>query len=132
MEYLYVIAALTVGLLLVAVGVATAAVYTPYAYSLVDTTITALTGASLQVGNLLVVSAITAISFDVLAAAADVNVPFLIPAALGYAIFHLTMYRSSLAVTALQGTPFDPNAPLPDRHRRVLSAIAPGGPTDAD
>lgn len=125
MEYLYVYLALGVGVALTAVGVFTAVVYTPYGYSTLDTVITAFTGATLQVGNLLIVSALTAIAFDVLAAQAGVDLPFFVPTVIGYVVFHLALYRSSTAVTALQGTPYDPDRALSAPHVRLLASALP-------
>ncbi|MFB6131310.1 MAG: hypothetical protein ABEJ28_10870 [Salinigranum sp.] len=124
MQYLYVVAAFALGVLLTSVGVASAAVYTPHAYTFLDTAVTAFTGACLQTGNLLVVSSLTAVAFDVLASSAGVDFPFLVPAVLGYGAFHLLMYRSSMAVTTLQGTPYDPNVSLPEQNIPVISSLA--------
>jgi hypothetical protein len=72
MEYLYLMAGLAAGTTLVALAVLSAVVYTPYGYSLFDTAATAFTGSTLQVGNLLVVAAVTALCFDFLASTFDV------------------------------------------------------------
>jgi hypothetical protein len=116
MEHLYLVGGLALGTTLVALGVLSAVVYTPYGYSLFDTAVTAFTGSTLQVGNLLVVAAVTALAFDVLASAFDVQFSMLVPTAAGYLVFHLLVYRSSIAVTSLQGTPVDPDVVLSRDH----------------
>jgi hypothetical protein len=123
MEYLYVHLALAIGVTLAAAGVTLAVVYTPYGYSLLDTFVTAVTGAFLQIGNLLVIASITAATFDALASVADVKLPFLVPIVLGYAAFHFALYRTSIAVTALQGTPYDPETALSAPHLRAFAAF---------
>lgn len=125
MEYLYVYLALGFGITLSVAGVLTAVVYTPYGYSLLDTAITAFTGASLQVGNLFVVSSLTAVAFDLLASFAGVDLPVLVPTAVGYLAFHAALYRSSIAVTALQATPYDPETALSAPHLRLFSSAVP-------
>lgn len=125
MDYLYVYLGLGFGAVLTAVGVFTAIVYTPYGYSPLDTLVTAFTGASLQVGNLFLVTALTAAAFDLLASFAGVDLPILVPMAIGYVVFHAALYRSSIAVTALQSTPYDPETALSAPHLRLFSSLFP-------
>lgn len=112
MDYLYVFVGLVCGGAFVTLGVAFAALYTPHGYSLLDTAMTALTGGCLQVGNLVFVASMTALVFDILAGVAGLRYPLLVPAVLGYAVFHLLLYRSSISVTRLQETPLDPERVL--------------------
>jgi len=111
MEYSLVFLGFAAGALLIVLGLFTAVVYTPYGYSLRDTAATAFTGGCLQVGNLVVVASVTAVTFDLLSMA-GYEFSMLIPSALGYAVFHLILYRSSVSITRLQGTPFDPEVAL--------------------
>jgi hypothetical protein len=133
MEHLYLVGGLALGTTLVALGVLSAVVYTPYGYSLLDTAVTAFTGSTLQVGNLFVVAAVTALSFDFLASAFDVQFSMLVPATAGYLVFHLLVYRSSIAVTSLQGTPVDPDVVLSRDHlASFLPSLPFGGRQDRD
>ncbi len=125
MEYLYVVAGMALGTTLVVAGVLSAAIYTPQGYSMLDSAVTALTGSVLQVGNLLVVTATTAVAFDVLSSVYEMQFSLLVPAIVGYTLLHLLVYRSSIAVTALQGTPFDPDTTF---SRKRLRALAPSLP----
>jgi len=120
MEYSLVFAGLAAGSLLIALGLFGAVIYTPFGYSLQDTVATAITGACLQVGNLIVVASVTAITFDLLTMA-GVEFSLVLPASLGYAVFHLVLYRSSVSVTRLQGTPFDPETALSSESLRQIT-----------
>ena len=111
MEYSLVFLGFAAGALLIALGLFAAVVYTPFGYSLRDTAATAFTGACLQVGNLIVVASVTAVTFDLLSMA-GFEFSMVIPASLGYSVFHLVLYRSSVSITRLQGTPFDPEVAL--------------------
>lgn len=112
MEYLYVFGGLSAGLVLVSVSVACASLYTPYTTSTFDTLFTAFTGSSLQVGNLLVVSALTALSFDLLASVAGVRVSVLVPVVLAYAVVHVAAHRASVRVSDRMKRPLSPDFSL--------------------
>ncbi len=109
MEYLYVFGGLSAGLLLVSVSVACASLYTPYTKSTFDTLFTAFTGSSLQVGNLLIVSALTATVFDLLVAVAGFEVSLFVPVLVAYTVVHLAAHRASLRVADLMKRPLDPD-----------------------
>ena len=109
MEYLYVFGGLSTGLILVSVSVACASLYTPYTKSTFDTLFTAFTGSSLQVGNLLVVSALTALAFDLLASVAGIRFSLLVPAVFAYMVVHVAAHRASVRVSDLMKRPLDPD-----------------------
>ena len=109
MEYLYVFGGLSTGLVLVSVSIACASLYTPYTKSTFDTLFTAFTGSSLQVGNLLVVSALTALAFDLLASVAGVRVSLFVPVVLAYAVGHVVGHHASGRVSDLMKRPLDPD-----------------------
>ena len=112
MEYLYVFGGLSAGLFLVSVSVACASLYTPYTKSGFDTLFTAFTGSSLQVGNLLTVSALTALLFDLLASVAGFTVPLLVPVLFAYAVVHVASHRASLEISDRMKRPLNPNISL--------------------
>ena len=114
MEYLYVFAGLSAGLVLVSVSVACASLYTPYTKSTFDTLFTAFTGSSLQVGNLLVVSALTALMFDLLASVAGFRVDIFVPVLFAYGVIHVAAHRVSLKLCDLMTRPLDPDFSLAD------------------
>lgn len=109
MELVYATVALAVGVGLVCVSAVSAYVYTPLSGSLVDTLMTAFTGTTLQLGNLIAVSGVVAIAFQLLATG-GVVVPLPVPVVLAYASSHLTIYVSCLKITTLQERPLDPEA----------------------
>ena len=109
MEYLYVFGGLSAGLVLVSVSVACASLYTPYTKSTFDTLFTAFTGSSLQVGNLLTVSALTALVFDLLASVAGVQVSILVPVLLAYGVIHVLAHRISVRVSDRMKRPLNPD-----------------------
>ena len=112
MQLAYLVVGLVVGLLLVAVSALCAVLYTPYTKSTFDTVVTAFTGSSLQVGNLLVVSASTALVFEALAAFADVELSVLVPVLVGYAAVHLVAHWATQRVGDLMEQPLDPDFSL--------------------
>ena len=134
MEYLYVFGGLSAGVVLVSVSVACASLYTPYTKSTFDTLFTAFTGSSLQAGNLLVVSALTALVFDLLASVAGVRVSVFVPVVLAYAVVHVTAHRASVRVSDLMKRPLNPDfsfdafsvGPLPLGATRVALRRAQG------
>ena len=109
MEYLYAFGGLSAGLVLVSVSVACASLYTPHTKSAFDTLFTAFTGSSLQMGNLLVVSALTALTFDLLASVAGVRFSLLVPVVLAYVVVHVAAHRASVRVSDLMKRPLDPD-----------------------
>lgn len=125
MEYVYPIVGVIVGMALVATSVTTAFVYTPATSSTVDTTVTAFTGVTLQLGDLLAVASVTAIVFDVLAAV-GVRFSLLVPCATGYALTHVIVYYSSLRITDVQTEPLDPEFDVRDVPLRVATLSIPG------
>ena len=112
MEYLYVFGGLSTGLLLVSVSVACASLYTPYTKSGFDILFTAFTGSSLQVGNLLIVSALTAVVFDLLASVAGFRVDLVVPMLFAYAVVHVAAHRASLKISDLMKRPLNPEFSL--------------------
>ena len=125
MESIYLVAALLTGLLFVAVSVVCAVLYTPYTKSLFDTAFTAFTGSSLQVGNLLVVSALTGMVFKALAAFADTEFSLLVPVLVGYAAVHVVAHRATRRVGDMMATPLDPDFSLESVAFGPLSLDAP-------
>lgn len=101
--------ALVVGLSLLSVSVASAALYTPFTGSLVDTLMTAFTGVTLQLGIAVAVSASTALVFELLALG-NVTAPVVVPVVVAYAATHGAIYVASVRITDVQETPFDPDA----------------------
>lgn len=111
MQSAFAVVALPVGLVLVTVSVATAALYTPYTTSRVDTTITAFIGVTLQLGSLVATSSAVLFVFGLLELA-GLAVPLLVQVVLAYAASHLTIYVACLKVTTLQERPLDPDVVL--------------------
>jgi hypothetical protein len=122
--------ALPVGLVLVAVSVVTAALYTPYTTSRIDTAITAFVGVTLQLGCLVATSAVVLLVFGSLGIA-GVDVPLLAQVVLAYAASHLTIYVACLKVTSLQERPLDPGVVLQSGPLQLLSGKrTPESPAD--
>ena len=126
MEYVYPIVGVIVGMGLVGTSVTTAFVYTPSTSSMIDSTITAFTGITLQLGDLLAVSSATAIVFDVLATYLGVQFSLLIPFATGYLTTHVIVYYSSLRITDVQNEPMDPDFDIRETPLRVATLSIPG------
>lgn len=122
MNYLYTLLGLLLGTTLVSLGILFAAIYTPAGYTRLDTAMTVLTGACLQVGNLTFVATTTALLFDLLSNVVGLRYPVVVPAVVGYVVFHLLLYRSSVSVTRIQETPLDPTVVL---SREGLRQVAP-------
>jgi hypothetical protein len=119
MESAFAVVALPVGLVLVAVSVVTAALYTPYTTSRVDTAVTAFIGVSLQLGSLVATSSTVLFVFGSLGFA-GLEVPLLVQVVLAYAASHLTIYVACLKVTSLQERPLDPGVVLQSGPLRLL------------
>ncbi|KAB1189246.1 MULTISPECIES: hypothetical protein [Haloferax] len=125
MEYVYAMTGLLVGLLLGAIAVVTALTYTPYGASLFDTAITAVTGVTLQLGNLLSISALTAFAFEALSLV-GVHYPIVVPAAFAYTLTHVTVYYSCIRITDLQTEPLNPDIIIQHNPFRALVLGVPG------
>lgn len=125
MEFVYALSGLFAGLFLGAVAVVTALTYTPYGASLFDTAITALTGVTLQLGNLLFISALTALAFEGLAMG-GIRYPAVVPAAFAYVLTHVTVYYSCIRITDLQSEPLDPDVIIKHNPFRALVLGVPG------
>lgn len=137
MEYVYPIVGLVAGACLVGVSVLTAFVYTPYTTSLLDTSVTAFTGVTLQIGDFVAVSSVTAILFDVLAGQFGVTYPTIVPCAVAYVITHVVVYYSCLRITDLQGEPLDPEFDIRQNPMKLIALSIPGAlillaPRDGD
>jgi drug/metabolite transporter (DMT)-like permease len=130
MESAFAVVALPVGLVLVAVSAVTAALYTPYTTSRVDTAITAFIGVSLQLGSLVATSSAVLFVFGSLGFA-GFEVPLLVQVVLAYAASHLTIYVACLKVTSLQEQPIDPGVVLQSGPLRLLGMGADPGDTAA-
>ncbi|RDI72868.1 hypothetical protein [Halopelagius longus] len=126
MEYVYPIVGLVAGACLVGLSVATAFVYTPYTTSLVDSTVTAFTGVSLQIGDFIAVSSVTAILFDVLAIHLGVRYPIIVPCVFAYVITHVVVYYSCLRITDLQSEPLDPDFDIRQNPMKLMALSIPG------
>jgi hypothetical protein len=127
MESAFAVVALPVGLVLVAVSVITAALYTPYTTSRVDTAITAFIGVTLQLGSLIATSSAVLFVFGSLGFA-GLEVPLLVQVVLAYAASHVTIYVACLKVTSLQERPLDPGVVLQSGPLRLFST----GPEPAE
>ena len=125
------IVALPVGLLLIAVSVVTAGLYTPYTTSRIDTTITAFIGVTLQLGSLVATSSAVLFMFGSLGIA-GFKVPVLVQVVLAYAASHLTIYVACLKITDLQERPLDPSVVLSSGPFRFLSSGAEPGEQSID
>lgn len=120
MQSAFAVIALPVGLVLVTVSVVTAALYTPYTTSRIDTTITAFIGVTLQLGSLVATSSAVLFVFG-LVELAGLDVPLLVQVVLAYAASHLTIYVACLKVTTLQERPMDPGVVLQSGPLKFLS-----------
>ena len=125
MEYVYPIAGVVAGMALVTTSVLAAVVYTPTTSSAVDSAITAFTGITLQLGDFLVVSSVTAVGFDALAAFGT-RFSLLVPIAVGYLLTHVIVYYSSLRITDVQSRPLDPEFDLRQNPFRLATLSLPG------
>lgn len=125
MEYVYPIAGFVAGMALVATSVVAAFVYTPTTSSTIDSAVTAFTGITLQLGDCLAVSSVTAVVFDALAAL-GVRFSLLVPFAVGYALTHLIAYYSSLRITEVQSRPLDPEFEIRKNPLRLATLSIPG------
>jgi len=126
MEYVYPIVGAIVGMALIGTSVTTAFVYTPATPSTVDSAITAFTGVTLQIGDLLAVSSATAIVFDVLATYLGVRFSLLVPFATGYVFTHVIVYYSSLRITDVQSQPMDPDFDIRETPLQLATLSIPG------
>lgn len=126
MEYVYPIVGLVAGACLVGLSVATAFVYTPYTTSLIDSAVTAFTGVSLQIGDFVAVSSVTAILFDVLASQFGVRYPIIVPCVFAYVITHVVVYYSCLRITDLQSQPLDPDFDIRQNPMKLMALSIPG------
>jgi hypothetical protein len=131
MESAFAVVALPVGLVLVAVSVVTAALYTPYTTSRVDTAITAFIGVTLQLGSLIATSSAVLFVFGSLGFA-GFEVPLLVQVVLAYAASHLTIYVACLKVTSLQERPLDPGVVLQSGPLRLFSTRPEPAESTAD
>jgi len=125
MEYVYPIAGVIAGMTLVTTSVLAAVVYTPMTSSTVDSAITAFTGVTLQLGDFLVVSSVTAVGFDALAAFGT-QFSLLVPIAVGFLLTHVVVYYSSLRITDVQSQPLDPEFDLRQNPLRLATLSLPG------
>lgn len=125
MEYVYPAIGLVAGMALIAASVFAAFVYTPTTSSSVDSAVTAFTGVSLQLGDFLAVSSVTAIVFDLLAGF-GVQFSLLVPFATGYLLTHVIAYYSSLQITEVQGQPLDPEFDVRANPLRLATLSIPG------
>ena len=125
MEYVYPVVGLVAGMTLVAASVVVAFAYTPTTTSSVDSAVTAFTGVSLQLGDLLAVSSVTAVGFDLLAGI-GVQFSLLVPFATGYLLTHVIAYYSSLQITEVQAQPLDPEFDVRANPLRLATLSIPG------
>jgi hypothetical protein len=126
MEYVYPIVGVIAGMALIGTSVTTAFVYTPATPSTVDSAITAFTGVTLQIGDLLAVSSATAVVFDVLATYLGVRFSLLVPFAIGYVFTHVIVYYSSLRITDVQSQPMDPDFDIRETPLQLATLSIPG------
>ena len=126
MEYVYPIAGAIVGMALIGTSVTAAFVHTAATSSVVDSAIMAFTGVTLQLGDLLAVSSVTAVVFDVLATYLGVQFSLLVPFATGYLCTHVIAYYSSLRITDVQSEPIDPEFDIRETPLRVATLSIPG------
>jgi hypothetical protein len=131
MQSAFAVVALPVGLVLVTASVVTAALYTPYTTSRIDTTITAFIGVTLQLGCLVATSSAVLFVFGALEVA-GLAVPLLVQVVLAYAASHLTIYVACLKVTDLQERPLDPDVVLQSGPLRFVSRGSGSAETSAD
>ena len=125
MEYVYPVAGFVGGMALLATSVFSAFVYTPTTSSTVDSAVTAFTGITLQLGDFLAVSSVTAVSFDLLARF-GVRFSLLVPFAVGYFLTHVIVYYSSLRITDVQSQPLDPEFDIRENPLRLATLSIPG------
>ncbi|GGJ02672.1 hypothetical protein GCM10008995_10550 [Halobellus salinus] len=125
MEYVYPVAGFVGGMALLAASVFSAFVYTPTTPSVVDSVVTAFTGVTLQLGDFLAVSSVTAVLFDVLAAF-GVRFSLPVPFAVGYLLTHVIVYYSSLRITDVQSQPLDPEFDIRENPLRLATLSIPG------
>ena len=131
MQSAFAVVALPVGLLLIAVSVVTAGLYTPYTSSRIDTAITAFIGVTLQFGCLVATSSAVLFVFGSLSFA-GFAVPLLVQVVLAYAASHLTIYVACLKVTELQERPLDPGVVLESGPLRLFSSATNSGEQPAE
>jgi hypothetical protein len=131
MQSAFAVVALPVGLLLIAVSVVTAGLYTPYTTSRIDTAITAFIGVTLQFGCLVATSSAVLFVFGSLSFA-GFAVPLLVQVVLAYAASHLTIYVACLKVTELQERPLDPGVVLESGPLRLFSSATNSGEQPAE
>ena len=120
MQTAFAVVALPIGLFLVAMSVVTAALYTPYTTSRLDTAITAFIGITLQLGSLVATSSAVLFVFGTFGFA-GFEVPLLVQIVLAYAASHLTIYVACLKVTDLQERPLDPSVVIQSGPLRLFS-----------
>jgi hypothetical protein len=125
MEYVYPIAGFVVGMALVATSVLAAFIYTPTTSSAIDSTITAFTGITLQLGDFLAVSSVTAIVFDALSVF-GVRFSLVVPFSVGYLLTHVIVYYSSLRITDVQSQPLDPEFDIRENPLQLATLSIPG------
>jgi hypothetical protein len=126
MEYAYPVVGLFAGMLLLATSVFSAFIYTPMTASTLDTAITAFTGVTLQIGDFLAVSSVTAIVFDLLATQFGVRYSLLVPTLVAYTLTHVIVYYSSLRITDVQSKPLAPDFDLRENPLRLAPLSIPG------
>ena len=129
MQSAFAVIALPIGLVLVAVSVVTAGLYTPYTTSRIDTAITAFIGVTLQLGSLVATSSAVLFVFGSLGFV-GLDVPLLVQVVLAYAASHLTIYVACLKVTSLQERPMDPGVVLASGPLRFLRSDPGESPVD--
>ena len=125
MEYVYPIVGFVVGMVLIATSVFSAFVYTPTTSSTIDSVVTAFTGITLQLGDFLAVSSVTAVVFDVLATFGT-RYSLLVPFAVGYLLTHVIVYYSSLRITDVQSQPLDPEFDIRKNPLQLATLSIPG------
>ena len=125
MEYAYPIVGFFVGMGLVATSVLTAFLYTPTTSSPIDSAITAFTGVTLHLGDLLAVTSAIAVVFDLLTAV-GYTYPLVVPFAVAYALTHVIVYYSSLHITDVQSQPVDPDFDIRENPLQLVTLSIPG------
>ncbi|SDY01265.1 hypothetical protein [Halobellus clavatus] len=125
MEYAYPIVGFFVGMGLIATSVLTAFLYTPTTSSRIDTAVTAFTGITLHLGDLLAVTSAVAVVFDLLTNV-GVSYPLEVPFIIGYVLTHVIVYYSSLHITDVQTQPMDPEFDIRDNPLQLLTLSIPG------
>ena len=125
MEYAYPIVGFFVGMGLIATSVLTAFLYTPTTSSRIDTAVTAFTGITLHLGDLLAVTSAVAVVFDLLTNV-GVSYPLEVPFIIGYVLTHVIVYYSSLRITDVQSQPLDPDFDIRENPLRLATLSIPG------